>query len=150
LPAVIDNISKSDKIHLIKSFWIRIAFSSTKVKTPVKQHTSASESQIPSQETPMIRAISLFPNDADSEIVNAMIKVLESSLKQTSGVLSISTNEGVLMSPGGPPPYARVVEFTFDSLESMMAWTQSERAQSQKEQMNSLRPVMLYYEVKEL
>lgn len=98
----------------------------------------------------MIRAISLFPNDADSEIVNAMIKVLESSLKQTPGVLSISTNEGVLMSPGGPPPYARVVEFTFDSLESMMAWTQSERAQSQKEQMNSLRPVMLYYEVKEL
>ena len=98
----------------------------------------------------MIRAISLFPNDADSEIVDAMMKELVSSLKQTPGVLSISTNEGVIMSPGGPPPYAKVIEFTFDSLESMMAWTQSERAQSQKEQMSSFRPVMFYYDVKEL
>lgn len=98
----------------------------------------------------MIKAISLFPNDADADVVDALLNALVSSLKQTPGVQSILTNQGFLMSPGGAPAYSKVVEFTFDSLENMMAWTQSEAAQSQKQQMSSIKPVMLYFEVEEL
>ena len=98
----------------------------------------------------MIKAISLFPNDADADTVDAMLGYLVTSLKQTPGVQSITTNKGYLMSPGGPSAFSRVVEFTFDSLESMMAWTHSQSAQTQKEQMTSLKPVMIYFEERDL
>jgi hypothetical protein len=106
--------------------------------------------KIPKKESLMIKAISLFPNDADADTVDAMLGYLVSSLKQTPGVQSITTNEGNLMSPGGPSAFSRVVEFTFDSLENMMTWTQSQSAQTQKQQMSSLKPVMIYFEEKDL
>jgi len=98
----------------------------------------------------MIKAITLFPSDAEAAVVDAMMNDIVSLLKQTPGVQSITTNQGYLMSPGGAPAYSRVVEFTFDSLENMMSWTQSQAAQAQKQQMSSLNPVMLYFEEKDL
>ena len=97
----------------------------------------------------MIQAITLFPPSIDSEVFESLFAELESSLKQFTGFLSIKVNKGHIMSPGGPPPFSKVIEFSFDSLENMMAWTQSDAAQSQKENMLKLNSIMIYFEVKE-
>jgi hypothetical protein len=53
------------------------------------------------------------------------------------------------MSPGGPPPYAKVVEASFDSLNDTMAFVQSQ-PQDAKERMQALGALILLYEVNEL
>ena len=98
----------------------------------------------------MIQAITLIPSQADPEALETSLNLLKSSLDQAPGVLSIQVSSGHIMSPQGPPPYSKVIKFTFDSLENMMAWTQSPEAQSQKEAMFKINPVMIYFEVEDL
>jgi antibiotic biosynthesis monooxygenase (ABM) superfamily enzyme len=98
----------------------------------------------------MIQAITLIPAPLDPEADETVLDMLKSSLKKTPGVLSIQVNSGHIMSPQGPPPYSKVIKFSFDSLENMMAWTQSPEAQSQKEAMSKINPVMIYFEVEDL
>jgi hypothetical protein len=53
------------------------------------------------------------------------------------------------MSPGGPPPYAKIVEASFDSLNDVMAVVQSQ-TQDARDQMKALGALILMYEVNEL
>jgi heme-degrading monooxygenase HmoA len=71
------------------------------------------------------------------------------AIQQADGLRSLFVSEGHIMSPGGPPPYAKVIEASFDSLEDFMAWVQSSAAQEDKEEIMS-NMVGIYYEVKEL
>lgn len=98
----------------------------------------------------MIQAITLIPAQVDPEAIETILNLLKSSLEQTPGVLSIQVSRGYIMSPQGPPPYSKVIKFTFDSLENMMAWTQSPEAQHQKETMSKINPIMIYFEVEDL
>lgn len=98
----------------------------------------------------MIQAITLIPAPVDPEAFETALDTLKSSLEQTTGVLSIQVSSGHIMSPQGPPPYSKIIKFTFDSLENMMAWTQSPEAQSQKEAMSKINPIMIYFEIEDL
>lgn len=53
------------------------------------------------------------------------------------------------MGAGGPPPYSRVVEASFDSLDKFMAIVPPD-GQPEKEYMENLGTVILFYEVSEL
>ena len=72
------------------------------------------------------------------------------AIQQADGLRSLSISEGHIMSPGGPPPYAKVVEASFDSLEDFMDWVQTPAAQADKEQMLRNGVVSIFYEVKKL
>jgi heme-degrading monooxygenase HmoA len=98
----------------------------------------------------MIQAIALFPSTTDLKKFENILTEMVSSLRKSKGFLSIHVSDSHIMSPGGPPPYSKVVQFTFDSLENMMNWAQSPAAQSQKESMRKYNSTMLFYEVKEL
>ena len=98
----------------------------------------------------MIQAITLIPASVDPEALETSLNLLKSSLDQAPGVLSIQVSSGHIMSPQGPPPYSKVIKFTIDSLENMMAWAQSPEAQAQKEAMSKINPVMIYFEVEDL
>jgi len=67
-------------------------------------------------------------------------------------LVSLKISDGDIMSPGGPPSYSKVVEASFETLEDMMAWvqTQTPAAQAQKGVMIEKGVVMVYFEVKEL
>jgi len=62
---------------------------------------------------------------------------------------SLKISAGDLMSPGGPPPYAKIVEASFDSLNDVMAVVQSQ-TQDARDQMKALGALILMYEVNEL
>ena len=75
--------------------------------------------------------------------------VLIPAHKQALDVRSLKISAGDLMSPGGPPPYAKVVEVSFDSLNDMMAFVQSQPPDA-RDRMKALGTLILMYEVDEL
>jgi hypothetical protein len=99
----------------------------------------------------MINVLFLFPKSADLTAVDDFIaNRFVPNLKQISGLRSVNLSVGELMSAGGPPPYARVVEASFDALEPMMAHVQSPQAQAERETMKELGALILFYEVSEV
>ena len=96
----------------------------------------------------MITAITLFPKSIDLDQVEELIStVMVPSLKGAPGFLTAKVSEGHLMSPAGPPDYAKVLEFSFDTLENFYAWSQSSQDQQEvKDQMIKDRVVMIFYE----
>lgn len=56
------------------------------------------------------------------------------------------------MSRGGPPPFTKVVELWFDSLDDWMAWVRAHpltEGSPEAEQVSKLSPLILYYDVTE-
>src|SRR4029450_11300302 len=101
-------------------------------------------------EARMINVLFLFPKSADAkEVDDFLANRLIPAHKQAPDVRSLKVSDGDLMSPGGPPPYAKVVEVSFDSLNDTMAFVQSQ-PQDAKERMQALGALILLYEVNEL
>ena len=95
----------------------------------------------------MINVMFLFPKSADPKMLDDFISNgLIPPLKKAKGVLSLRTSDGHIMSRKGPPPYSRIVEATFDTLENLMA-TAPEDGAPEKEQMDKLGGLMMSYEV---
>ena len=98
----------------------------------------------------MINVLFLFPKSADLKTLDDFISnKFIPGVKQANGLRSLKLSAGDLMSPGGPPPYSRVVEASFDSLDEFMASVPPD-GQPEKEYMKSLGTLILFYEVGEL
>jgi hypothetical protein len=97
----------------------------------------------------MIKALFLFPKSTEPEMLEGFLSTnLIPTLQQSSGLRSLTTSTGPLMSPGGPPPYAKVVEASFGSLEDWIALVQSPAVQARRDDMPP-DTLILYYEVDE-
>ena len=94
----------------------------------------------------MIRVLSLIPNTIEENKRDQIVEKMIHAIQQADGLRSLHVSEGHIMSPGGPPPYSKVLEATFDTLEDFMAWVQSPAAQEDKEEMMR-NMVGIYYEV---
>ena len=98
----------------------------------------------------MSHVLFLFPKSADLKTLDDFISSkFIPGIKQADGLRSLKLSAGNLMSPGGPPPYSRVVEASFDSLDEFMA-TVPPDGQPEKEYIKSLGTLILFYEVREL
>ena len=97
----------------------------------------------------MIRVLSLIPNTIEEKKRDQILEKMIDAIQQAKGLHALYVSEGYIMSPGGPPPYSKVLEATFGSLEDFMAWVQMPAAQADKEEIMS-NMVGIYYEVKKL
>ena len=70
-------------------------------------------------------------------------------IKQAHGFRSLRQSEGDIMSPLRPPPFSKVIEISFDSLEDVMAFAQSNPLEG-KDHPKSLGVVMLIYDVSDM
>lgn len=97
----------------------------------------------------MINSLGLFPNSIDPEKLDDLITKQTESMKKAKGNLAIKISEGNLMSPGGPPSYAKVLESSWDSLESFMSWVQNQTPSenADKDFLLENGAVLLFYEV---
>jgi hypothetical protein len=95
----------------------------------------------------MVNVLMLFPKSADLKAVDDFSPT-DDSIKQAHGFRSLKQSEGDIMSPMGPPPYSKVIEISFDSLEDVVAYGQSPKAQSGKQYLKSLGAIMLIYEAR--
>ena len=98
----------------------------------------------------MIKVLSLIPSTIDENKRDQLAEKIIHAIQQADGLRSLSVSKGHIMSPGGPPPYAKVIEASFDSLEDFMAWVQTPLAQADKEQMLQSGVVSIFYQIKEL
>ena len=97
----------------------------------------------------MIRVLSLIPNTIEENKRDQIVGKMIHAIQQADGLRSLYVSEGHIMSPGGPPPYSKVLEASFDSLEDFMTWVQNPASQADKEEIMS-NMVGIYYEVKEI
>lgn len=100
----------------------------------------------------MINQLTLIPKTIEPERLSQIESKLIASLKQARGLLSLKISDGPLMSPAGPPAFVKVIEASWESLEDMMAWTQTPAAQGDgdKDFLIENGAVLLFYEIKAL
>jgi uncharacterized protein (TIGR02118 family) len=98
----------------------------------------------------MVHTLILFPKSTEAQALDRFFSTSTDLLKQAHGLRSLKQSEGDIMSPMGPPPYAKVVEISFDSQEDVFAFAQSTEAQSGKEYLKSLGALMLIYDVSDM
>ena len=103
-----------------------------------------------SKENAMVHVLSLFPNTIDPSKLSDLSAKMIAAMQGADGLVSLEVSDGNIMSPAGPPAYAKVMEARFVSLEAFMAWVQTPEAQSGKEPMMSNGVVSIFYEVNEL
>ena len=99
----------------------------------------------------MIRILFCFPKAENIDELNDYIdNTFVPGLKQRQGIHSIKISEGDLMSPGGPPPYSRVVEAIYNSFEEMMAFVQDPSTEEERGYTKTLGVFVLYYEIRDV
>lgn len=103
----------------------------------------------------MIDVLNLFPREFDdAEVDELLTQRLIPQLSQSSGLRSLRVSEGTVMSRGGPSPYTRILEATFESLSDWMAAVDGLNAMggspADRERFQRLAPLVMFYEVTDL
>ena len=112
--------------------------------------STGTASWIRSVEATMVKVLFLFPAAADRQGPDDFIgSTFAPGLRQADGRRSVTVSTGDLMSPGGPPPYARVVEATFDALPDVIGAVEAPDAQPARMRLRDLGTLVLMYEVSE-
>jgi heme-degrading monooxygenase HmoA len=98
----------------------------------------------------MIDMLTLIPRTIEAERADEIVSGLIRSMKDMDGFRAVKTSNGPLMSPGGRPDYAKVVEASWETLADMMAWVQSaEDRDGDKDFLLANGGILLFYEVEE-
>jgi hypothetical protein len=99
----------------------------------------------------MFHVLFLFPRDRDLAAVDEFLaQRLIPQLTSAVGLRAVRVSQDAIMSPGGPPPYGRVLEASFDTLADVMAVVEeSKRHPAERERLARLGPLVLLYEVTE-
>lgn len=100
----------------------------------------------------MIHVLNLFPRELDeAEVDELLAQRLIPQLSQSGGLKSLLLSEGTVMSRGGPSPYSRVLEATFESLADWMAAVDGLNAMggspADLDRFRRLAPLVMFYEV---
>ncbi len=100
----------------------------------------------------MIDVLNLFPREFDeAEVDELLTERLIPQFTSAAGLRSLRVNDGTVMSRGGPSPYSRVLEATFDSLTDWMATVDALNAMgdspAEREKFQRLAPLVVFYEV---
>ncbi len=103
----------------------------------------------------MIDVLNLFPGEFDeAEVDELLTQRLIPQLSQSSGLRSLWLSLGPVMSRGGPSPYSRVLQATFESLADWMTAVDGLNAMggspAEREKFERLAPLVMFYEVKEV
>jgi hypothetical protein len=110
------------------------------------------------QETDMLDVLMLFPSSGEVSEIDDFIAGFVADIKPTEGLRSLRVSTGDVMSRGARPPFNRVVELSFDSLDNWMAWVLAparapnqdapERA-AKGAALERLQPLILFFDVAE-
>ena len=100
----------------------------------------------------MIDVLSLFSREFDAAEVDKLIaERLIPQFTSAKGLRSLRLSDGTVMSRGGPSPYSRILEATFESLADWMAAVEGLRGMgaspAEREKLERLAPLVVYYEV---
>ena len=95
----------------------------------------------------MLDVLMLFPASSDAMEVDAVLDRLRTEWKDAPGLQSFRTSQGPIMSPGAPPQYSSALEATFDSLEAFMAQVPGPDRAEQRQALDRVAPLIMFFEV---
>ena len=97
----------------------------------------------------MVNVLFLFPRSADPKMLDDLISnALIPRLKTAKGLLALTMSDGQIMGRSAPP-YSRIVEASFDTLENMMATAPADGT-PEKDQFEDLGGLFFSYAVQDL
>ena len=98
----------------------------------------------------MLDVLLLFSKSDDAVVQDKMISMLLTLMKEAPGLRRLRVNEGDLMGRGGPPPYSRVVEASFESLGDWMALVDVLNSQPDVEADDRVAlPLVVFFEARD-
>ena len=97
----------------------------------------------------MLDALMLFPKSIDPAALDHVGATLVPFIKQSSGLRSLRVNDGDIMSRGGPPPYAMVIEASFGSLADWMSLVDALKQRKDFAEIDRTPPLIMFFEVRE-
>jgi hypothetical protein len=98
----------------------------------------------------MLDVLMLFPKSGDAGSLDEPIARIVAVIKENAALRSLRVSEGDLMARGGPPPWARVIEASFDSLADWMATVDSlNRPQADLADAVRVDPTVVFFEARE-
>ena len=96
----------------------------------------------------MLDVLILFPKTAGAAELDALVSRMVPDLKLAQGLVSLRVSAGDLMARGGPAPYSKVIEASFESLPDFMAFVAARR-QDQSATLDRLEPLIVYFDAAE-
>jgi hypothetical protein len=100
----------------------------------------------------MLDVLFLFPSEPDPSGVDSLLSQrLLPQFTDAAGIRSVRLSEGMVMSRGGPSPYSRVLEASFDSVADWMAVVDALNSgpPANGETFAGLAPVVVFFEASE-
>jgi len=98
----------------------------------------------------MLDVLLLFSSEHDpTEVDGLLAQRLIPEFARSAGIRSLHLSDGTVMSRGGPSPYSRVVEASFDSLADWMAIVDALNSMGQpadQETFARLAPLVVFFE----
>jgi len=98
----------------------------------------------------MLDVLLLWAKSEESIVRDDMISTLLLVMKEAHGLRRLRVSEGDLMARGGPPPYSRVIEASFESLSDWMAHVDVLNSrQDLREYLDVAPPLVVFFDARD-
>jgi hypothetical protein len=93
----------------------------------------------------MLDVLLLWSKSGDAAVQDEMVSKLIPLMKEAPGLRRLRVSEGDLMARGGPPPYSRVIEASFESLADWMAHVDVLKSRSDFAAYEGVAPTLVMF-----
>jgi hypothetical protein len=97
----------------------------------------------------MLDVLLLWPKSQEAGVQHEMVAKLIPLMKEAPGLRRLRVSEGDLMARGGPPPYSRVVEASFESLADWMAQVDVFKSRPDFAEYDRVAPLIVFFEARD-
>ena len=96
----------------------------------------------------MLDVLLLWPK-SDAGVPEELLSKLLVVLKEAAGLRRLRVSQGDLMARGGPPPYSKVVEASFESLGDWMAVVDRLNSEPELAVSDRVLPLVVFFDARD-
>jgi hypothetical protein len=97
----------------------------------------------------MLDVLLLWSKSEDAGALDEMVAKLLPIMKEARGLRRLRVSEGDLMARGGPPPYSRVVEASYESLADWMAQVDVFKSRPDFAAFDRVAPLIVFFNARD-
>jgi hypothetical protein len=97
----------------------------------------------------MLEVLFLWSKSDDAGVQDEIVSKLVPIMKEARGLRRLRVSEGDLMARGGPPPYSRVIEASYESLVDWMAQVDAFKSRPDFAAYDRVAPLIVFFEARD-
>lgn len=97
----------------------------------------------------MLDVLLLWSKSDEAGVQDEMVSKLLLIMKESPGLRRLRVSEGDLMARGGPPPYSRVIEASYESLTDWMAQVDTLKSRPDFADYDRVAPLIMFFDARE-